>query len=87
MTPSSLAVLTLRMLIVGGLIARGVEGGKITETIIWGVIINWGRWKNLEKWSKFGQKLHEFNKIKAFLWWSENFFSKIVVCRGGVMID
>ena len=44
----------------------------------WGVVINGGRWKNREKWSKFGQKLHEFERFRTIFCILEKYFSKIV---------
>ena len=45
---------------------------------IGGVVINGGRWKNREKWSKFGQKLHEFERFRTIFCILEKYFSKIV---------
>ena len=46
-------------------------------------MINGGRWQNRRKWSKFGQILHEFQKIRTIVFESEKWFSKIVNRGGG----
>ena len=69
---------TLPTVIVGG--GYNKQGGleNFAKVGNWGVVINGGRWKNREKWSKFGQKLHEFERFRTIFCILEKYFSKIV---------